>query len=660
MPGLGVGAGIIGSRMSGSFSLADSLSVAPVAIWDADYGVYTGGSREFTAANLERFSIADNASLSTGDIDFSVSVWVYANTLPSNADIVGKGQYTGSAREWKLVYTSSRFTFSASSNGQANTEVSADVLGLPVVNTWYFIFAWHDSVANTINIQVDNGTADSNDFSGGPSDRTGDFFIGLEDPVYAQYFDGRISKAGFWKRTLTAAEKTSLYNSGNGKLHGQLTAGEKVSLASYWNLNENSGNAIDAEGSNNLTDTNTVTVNAGPTTSAAEDSSANDNHGTLMGFAGSQENNAWISDISAALDDGGSALAFDGSANYVSIGNAGTVTSADFYVRLNIDNQVLFSLQDSVATAVSVDAGVLTFGGGLTESAITVDSVSKTAAQAGAILNDNAWHRVTFTLASIAASNLQFATDGTNFGNIDLDEFLLDTGTVGDWGFNDGHQGTGDVIQDGDPVNAWWDRVAGYPMFQAGTKRPAFDLTSGVRSVVFDGVTHLMRSVDATLLSALGTASGTVVIVYEIDTLADFKTAMSASDEDSTNNQLVLYGYRQAAQPNVNIYHNSAGSDDNVHGSTTIVVNTKHLMVITSDGSSYAIRVDGNDDTETIVGGSNSGDWFSDISGGFDSLILGAQKHTSEGSHIAARIYIAAVLPELSAADIALIEANYP
>ena len=144
MPGLGVGAGIIGSRMSGSFSLADSLSVAPVAIWDADYGVYTGGSREFTAANLERFSIADNASLSTGDIDFSVSVWVYANTLPSNADIVGKGQYTGSAREWKLVYTSSRFTFSASSNGQSNTEVSADVLGLPVVNTWYFIFAWHD------------------------------------------------------------------------------------------------------------------------------------------------------------------------------------------------------------------------------------------------------------------------------------------------------------------------------------------------------------------------------------------------------------------------------------------------------------------------------------------------------------------------------------
>ena len=102
---------------------------------------YTGGSREFTAANLEHFSLADNASLSTGDIDFSVAVWVYANTLPSNVDIVGKGQYTGSGREWKLVYTSSRFTFSASSNGQSNTEVSADVLGLPVVNTWYFILA---------------------------------------------------------------------------------------------------------------------------------------------------------------------------------------------------------------------------------------------------------------------------------------------------------------------------------------------------------------------------------------------------------------------------------------------------------------------------------------------------------------------------------------
>ena len=110
----------------------------------------------------------------------------------------------------------------------------------------------------------------------------------------------------------------------------------------------------------------------------------------------------------------------------------------------------------------------------------------------------------------------------------------------------------------------------------------------------------------------------------------------------------------------MNIYHSSAGSADNIRGSTTIEVDTKHLLIVTSNGSSYSIRVDGNDATETVAGGSNSGDWFSDISGGFDSLIFGAQKHTSEGSHIAARIYIAAVLPELSAADIALIEANYP
>lgn len=42
-----------------------------------------GNAAQFTAANSESLSHADNASLGTGDIDFTVASWVYFDSLTS-------------------------------------------------------------------------------------------------------------------------------------------------------------------------------------------------------------------------------------------------------------------------------------------------------------------------------------------------------------------------------------------------------------------------------------------------------------------------------------------------------------------------------------------------------------------------------------------------
>lgn len=104
-------------------------------------------------------------------------------------------------------------------------------------------------------------------------------------------------------------------------------------------------------------------------------------------------------------------------------GNVGNTQYSYVWVKQVVDNQILFSLANTTTTAISVVAGVLTFGGSLTVNNIYVDGVSKTAPQAGVILNDNAVHNLYIDYDQIATSNLVLGYDGTTYGNIELFDF---------------------------------------------------------------------------------------------------------------------------------------------------------------------------------------------------------------------------------------------
>lgn len=180
-----------------------------------------GDAAQFTRANVEYLSISDNTDLSTGDIDFSFSFWLYLDVKNVTMQILSKWLSSGGNQAYVCNYDTigDRLQFLVSSTGSGGvTTVVANNFGAVSTGTFIFVVCWHDAAANTINIQINNGTVNSAAHSGGVFDGTAEFRIGTlgdeNNPV-----DGRIDAVGFWKKVLSSGERTLLYNSGNGLDH---------------------------------------------------------------------------------------------------------------------------------------------------------------------------------------------------------------------------------------------------------------------------------------------------------------------------------------------------------------------------------------------------------------------------------------------------------
>ena len=163
-------------------------------------------------ANNEYLDIIDNAAMSVGDIDFTFTVWVKADVLTNNTGLLGKW---GVVAEYALFFISSRFRFAVKNSSDVQTNVDANSLGAPSTGTYYFIVCGHDSVTNKIFIQVNNGTVDEAVTSTGVRDGANNFYIAKYTSA-ADEWDGLVDEVGFWKRYLSLAERTALYNGGTG------------------------------------------------------------------------------------------------------------------------------------------------------------------------------------------------------------------------------------------------------------------------------------------------------------------------------------------------------------------------------------------------------------------------------------------------------------
>jgi len=159
-------------------------------------------------------SVTDNATMSTGDIDFSFACWVYLTTKTADRIVFSKtNAETSSGIEYVLQYSLSddRLLFRVSS-GTVQTPVTWSAS--PSTETWYFVVCWHDSVNNVIGIQVNDGTPVTAAHSAGVQDSA--FAFEVFRAFAAKYGDGRVDELAFTKRLWTAAEKTALYNGGAG------------------------------------------------------------------------------------------------------------------------------------------------------------------------------------------------------------------------------------------------------------------------------------------------------------------------------------------------------------------------------------------------------------------------------------------------------------
>lgn len=204
-----------GSRGSaiGQHTLTDNGTVTQ----SAGRVVYAG---QFTAVNSEYLSAADDAALSTGDIDYTLWAWVYFDTKAADRSVISKWSAAGQL-EYLLWYESGtdRLQFFVSGNGTASTSVSDSSLGSPATATWYFLRAWHDSVGNVIGIQSDVRAPVTAAHTTGSFDSTSSVLIGASTSTPANFWNGRICEVGFSKRLLTTQEHWWLYNDGLGRTY---------------------------------------------------------------------------------------------------------------------------------------------------------------------------------------------------------------------------------------------------------------------------------------------------------------------------------------------------------------------------------------------------------------------------------------------------------
>ena len=302
-----------------------------------------GKSALFTRANSESLDRNDNADLSTGDIDFTFAMWV---KLTSKSNFMAFLSKANNPVEYEIGYdvTNDRFQFSVSSGGDGGAWptdiIRANNFGSPSTDTWYYIVAWHDSVNNTINIQVNNGTVDSKSYTSGVFDGTAVFHLGSWGTF--SYLDGQLDQVGFWKRTLTSLERTLLYNNGSGLSYSQL--GPIQHGGGGGSSGGNSSGATGASASGLVRhwkfDENTGTV--------ANDSSGNAEHGDL-------------SEPDWTTGRINSALSFNGSSDTVSnISYTGTTHTLSFWT--DSAGGIVFGRSNAGAAQVGFSGSNLRYG----------------------------------------------------------------------------------------------------------------------------------------------------------------------------------------------------------------------------------------------------------------------------------------------------------
>lgn len=185
-----------------------------------------GTAGQFTRANSEYLSRASEAALQTGDIDFSLQAWVYCDSRANQMILVGKDvDSPANSRDFTLDYDSASNRFRFYINGGSGSLLVTDTTALASA-TWYHVCCGHDSVGNTVWIQVDAGTLNTSGTSGvAPQSSSAEFRIGAR--AYASfegYFDGRIDQVGFWKRNIQP-DVSTLYNSGGGLSYAAMQSG---------------------------------------------------------------------------------------------------------------------------------------------------------------------------------------------------------------------------------------------------------------------------------------------------------------------------------------------------------------------------------------------------------------------------------------------------
>ncbi len=185
---------------------------------------------------------ADNVTFPQGNVDFAVTAWVNLSSKSAIRGIATKGNGSSGYGnyEWDLRYTTAtdRFRFTVQNGSNQVQDVDANNLGSPAISTWYYIHAWHNSINDTINIQVNGGVIDSAQYSFGGWDSTHSVMIGRS----TGYFAGTMDNVRIFNYVLTPYQIAQEFNGGKA--------------IAQWSFDEGSGQSVHNTGGINSLEIN--------------------------------------------------------------------------------------------------------------------------------------------------------------------------------------------------------------------------------------------------------------------------------------------------------------------------------------------------------------------------------------------------------------------
>ncbi len=200
----------------------NNLAMSQAGSPGATTGIVYATARTFNGS-AQRFYRASETLLQMGNIDFAIAAWVYPTATPATAGGILVKDTTGAGgREYALAINNSRYgRFIISGDGTNAVGVGSTALAL---NAWHFVVGWHDATADKIYIQCDSGTVEEAAHSTGAYSGSSEVDIGAFSGTLLS-FTGRIGPVTMWKnRTLSAADRSALWNGGAGLAYSAFTA----------------------------------------------------------------------------------------------------------------------------------------------------------------------------------------------------------------------------------------------------------------------------------------------------------------------------------------------------------------------------------------------------------------------------------------------------
>jgi hypothetical protein len=222
-----------------------------------------GNGGAFTAASSHYLNGSSFAGASSWSCNFWFNPTTNIDTEPVSKDDVS------TKRIFSFSFSATQTILYAWGTGQ-NFHQTTGANHNMSTGTWYMWTGVWDAPNNVLTLYKNGSSFATFSLSGNESADTtsNNLTLGRQNGgVPARYTNGKLDEVGVWSRALTSAEVTSLYNSGNGLQYPfDLTA----QLASYWKLDESSGNASDSVGSVTLTNNGTTAYVAGKINNSAD------------------------------------------------------------------------------------------------------------------------------------------------------------------------------------------------------------------------------------------------------------------------------------------------------------------------------------------------------------------------------------------------------